>query len=294
MTKPSLDRIDAHCHLWEIDLAKNWMTPEWLGMFRTFRPDDVAQVSRPLGVTGAIAVECGTSKLENDALKRVATASDYVLGYVPHVDLESPDLEQELTTWKEDPKCKGIRMRFEGHPDPAILRRPSIVEGLRKVARHGLIFEYLVRSHHLKDVLAVQEKVPALKAVIEHMAKPDFINQLDRDAWESGMRHIAGHTNLSCKLSLSPQGEAVPMLVASPRPGWMAEAIKPFVRFLLDHFGGARMMWGSDYPIALLTSDYAGTLGAIELAIGRIDSDLERQLFRDNAMHFYLGETQNA
>jgi len=287
MDKLAFERVDTHCHLWEIDLAKNWITPEWPGMFRTFRPDDIAAVSKPLGVTSAIAIECGLSEEENKALRQVAAESDYIRGYVPHVDLESPDLERKLKAWHSDPKCVGVRMRFEGHPDHGILRRQSIAEGLKQVADHGLIFEYLVRSQHLLDVVRLQEKVPTLRAVIEHMAKPDFAGRNDRRDWEAGMEAIAKHTDVSCKLSLSPQGEHVPALMAGPRPGWPVDAIKPFANFVVDHFGTNRLMWGSDYPIALLTSDYAGTLGALEQVLGPIDATLQGQLFQQNAIDFY-------
>ena len=287
MDKLAFDRVDSHCHLWEIDLAKDWITPEWPGMFRTFRPDDIAAVSKPLGVTSAIAIECGLSDKENKALRQVAAESDYIRGYVPHVDLESPDLERKLKAWHSDPKCVGVRMRFEGHPDEGILRRQSIAEGLKQVADHGLIFEYLVRSQHLLDIVRLQEKVPTLRAVIEHMAKPDFAGRNDRRDWEAGMEAIAKHTEVSCKLSLSPQGEHVPALMASPRPGWPVDAIKPFANFVVDHFGTNRLMWGSDFPIALLTSDYAGTLGALEQVLGPLDATLQGQLFQQNAIDFY-------
>ena len=287
MDNLAFDRVDAHCHLWEIGLAKNWMTPEWPGMFQTFRPDDIAAVSQPLGVTSAIAIECGLSDGENEALRQAAAESDYIRGYTPHVDLESADLGGKLKMWDSDPKCVGVRMRFEGHPDQAILRRESIVEGLKQVAGHGLVFEYLVRSQHLLDIVRLQEKVPALKAIIEHMAKPDFAGGIDRHDWEVGMGAIANHTNVSCKLSFSPQGERLPDLLANPRPGWPVDAMKPFVKFVIDHFGADRVMWGSDYPIALLTSDYAGTLGTIEQILGPIDATLRRQLFQQNAIDFY-------
>jgi L-fuconolactonase len=287
MNTPSFERIDTHCHLWEIDFAKRWMAPDWPGMFRTFRPDDIAAAGKPLGVTSAIAIECGLSDQENDALRRVAAESQYIRGYAPHVDLESPDLGRKLKEWKADRKCIGVRMRFEGHPDKSILSRRSIVDGFKQVADHGLIFEYLVRAHHLADIVRVHEKVPALKAIIEHMAKPDFAQHRDRVEWESGMEAIANHTNISCKLSLSPQGEQVPGLLAQPNSGWNADAIKPFAQFIIDRFGIDRLMWGSDYPISLLTSDYAQTMTAIERALGPMDAAQHKKLFRDNAIRFY-------
>src|SRR5437764_1209300 len=97
MGTPAFEYVDTHCHLWEIDLAKKWLGADWPGMYRTFRPADIATVSKPFGVTSAIAIECGLSEEENEALRRVADESSYIRGYAPHVDLESPDLEGILS-----------------------------------------------------------------------------------------------------------------------------------------------------------------------------------------------------
>ncbi len=280
--------VDAHCHLWDLHLAKDhWMDAAWGDMFRTFTPLDIESESRAAGVTGAIAVECGTSAEENRALKHFAAQSSYIRGYCPHVDLESPDLECELDDWKESAKCVGVRMRFEGHQDAAILRRPSIIEGLKRVAEQNLVFEYLVRTHHLSDIVRIHEQIPDLRAVIEHMAKPDYAQPQDRGDWEAGMKAVAKNTAVQCKLSLSPRGENVANLLSHPKPGWQADGIRPFAVFVMEQFGATRLMWGSDYPISLLTSDYMGTWNALREATGELPAETAKAIFRENALNFY-------
>jgi L-fuconolactonase len=280
--------IDSHCHLWDLKLAKErWISPEWGDMFRTFEPQDIKATSATVPVAGAIAIECGTFPEENEALARVATESPFIRGYCPHVDLESSDLEDQLDTWRARPKCVGVRMRFEGHEDPSILRCPSIIDGLKRVAERGLVFEYLVRTHHLHDIVRIHEQIPNLAAVIEHMAKPDYAQSSDRREWEAGMEAVAKHTNIPCKLSLSPRGENVGGLLAKPKPGWTAGAIRPYAQFVIERFGAKRLMWGSDYPISLLTSDYQGTWNALLDAVGELPSDAAKGIFRDNALKFY-------
>ena len=46
-------------------------------------------------------------------------------------------------------------------------------------------------------------------------------------------------------------------------------------------------MWGSDWPIALFTTDYAGIYKAMREAIGPISAEDELRLFRSNAIEFY-------
>jgi L-fuconolactonase len=119
------------------------------------------------------------------------------------------------------------------------------------------------------------------------MAKPDYLAASDQPAWEKGMGAVAKNTDVRCKLSLSPRGEQVAGLLAKPRPGWALKRIQPCVEFVMEKFAHDRLMWGSDYPIALLTSDYAGTFHAVRRALGTLPPELERQLYRDNALRFY-------
>ena len=285
MTAHDLKIVDAHCHLWNLDLAlKYWLSPDWEVLCRHFQPDDAVEASGELGVESLVAIECGSSEEENIELENMA-ASSYVKAIAPFVDLQSKTLEQELDRWMQHPKCIGVRMRFEDDRD--MLERPAVIDGLRIVARRGLIFDYLARDYHLQDILNIQDKVPQLKAVIEHMAKPNLYESENRKLWEKGMMAIAANTNIHCKLSLSPRNEQVAGLVANGPSGWSAETFRPYVQFILEHFDHARLMWGSDYPISLLTASYADTYKAMRDAIGPLDFQQEKQLFRDNAIAFY-------
>ncbi|MET5115791.1 amidohydrolase family protein, partial [Burkholderia pseudomallei] len=40
--------------------------------------------------------------------------------------------------------------------------------------------------------------------------------------------------------------------------GWRRECLAPYVDHLVDAFGAARMLWGSDWPVLNLNGDYAG------------------------------------
>lgn len=288
MNLAELGIVDTHCHMWQLDLARRtWLTPELKPLFRTFEPDDLAQASHQVGVSTCVLIEAGTTAEENRALARLASSSQLIGAVLPFADLESPRLEEELDDWQQDPKFRGVRMRFEDHPDPDILSRPRIREGLRILAQRGLVFEFLVRSPHLKDIPRIYERLPELKGVIEHMAKPDVVESSDSAAWYQHMKALARDTNVICKLSLSPQVEQIEKLLAHPGSGWPVESIKPYIRFLIEYFGFDRLMWGSDWPVLLLVSDYEGTYQAMQDAIGPLDVGDELCLFRNTAMRFY-------
>ena len=293
MSLSKLGIVDTHCHMWQLKLARQtWLTPQFKHLFRSFGPADLAQASREVGVMTCVLIEAGETAEENKALERVAASSGAIL---PYVNLESPKLEEELDYWQQNPKFRGIRHRFEIQPDPDIVARPSIVEGLRKFAQRGLIFEFSVRSYHLLDILRVYSRTPELKAVIEHMAKPDMTEKTDNAEWHEQMRALARNTNITCKLSLSPTLEQIDELLAKPGQGWPVALMKPYVQFLLEEFGPDRLMWGSDWPTSLMAGDYTGTYQAMREAIGPVDPNDKLRLFRTTAMRFYgIAPQENA
>ena len=280
--------VDTHCHVWQIELARrSWLAPEFGGLYRTFTPDDLAAASQPVGLTHCVLIEAGTTEEENLELERMAGASALVGAMVPFVDLADPRLEDTLDLWGRKPKFRGVRARLEGHPDPNVLTRPDILRGLQYVAKRGLVFEFLISSHHLPDVLRVYDRLPDLRGIIEHMAKPDMAAGTDKAQWYQSMAALAKDTRVACKLSLSPRAEQISELLAHPGRGWPVEPIRPYVLFLAEHFGPQRLMWGSDWPILHLVSDYAGTLRAMREALGTLSAADERYLFRETAMRFY-------
>jgi L-fuconolactonase len=101
------------------------------------------------------------------------------------------------------------------------------------------------------------------------------------------MQTLATSTAVRCKLSLSPRGEEIPELLGDPGKGWPVEKLKPYVHFLIEQFGCDRLMWGSDWPILLLLSDFEDTYKAMRQALGPLEAGQERLLFRDTAVRFY-------
>jgi L-fuconolactonase len=280
--------IDTHCHLWDLGLAKQGgLTAEFGPIFRSFSPTDLSLVASPCRVNACVVIESGKTNDENLLLEQTAGSSSLIAAFLPYVDLANPNVERQLDAWRSNPKFRGVRARFEGHPDPEVLTRSEVLDGIARVAERGLILEFLVRAAHLEHIVKVYQQFPRLKAIIEHMAKPDVVDASDRNQWRSMMKRLASETSFTCKLSLSPRLEQISQLLRAPTKGWPVELIRPFVASLLEWFGSTRLMWGSDWPVALLMASYEDTLKAMRAAIGSIPPDEEVRLFGATAMEFY-------
>ena len=132
------------------DALPIWLKPDPDFWFRTFAPADLEDAATNIGLGTCVAIEAGRTTRENHALGQWANNFSLIGAFIPYIDLESHDLGQQLDAWQEHAKFRGVRMGFEGHADPGILQKASILEGLREIARRELIFEFLVLPTHLQ------------------------------------------------------------------------------------------------------------------------------------------------
>jgi L-fuconolactonase len=286
MDRPQFELVDTHCHLWQFELLRRaWHPPAII--YRTFTPADLMAAALPVGVKQFVLIEAGTSADDNDALFAFASASDAIGAVIAHADFASPTLDDDLDRWQQQSKFRGVRMRFEDHPDPDVLTRPSTLAGLKNIARRGLVFDFIVLTHQLGDLLKICEQVPDLKGVIEHMGKPDLRGERELDEWSEQMKRLARQTDLKCKLSIGPRGEDMDFIFAHLGQGWPVDVIKRRTAVLVEAFGPDRLLWGSDWPVVLLEASYEQAYLTMRKALGPLNPDDEVKMFRTTAIAFY-------
>jgi L-fuconolactonase len=125
--------------------------------------------------------------------------------------------------------------------------RPDLDWAFRALIELDLTFDLLGFPRHLPNALTLLQRYPEMRAVIDHAMKPTIAAGLTED-WADGIARIARETNAYVKLS---------GLVTEAGPGWTPAGLAPFVSHVLDVFGPDRVMWGSDWPVLNLASDYA-------------------------------------
>lgn len=281
-----MDRIiDTHCHFWLLS-TNSWLDDTWGVLYQDYRPVDHRAASSAVGVSRCVVIEAGPTDAENQTIIDMATEDDFIGGLILARDLDDPGLGHTLDEWQKLGKFRGIRMNFEQHPDPAIARKPGVIAGLKELAGRGLLHDFLPLVRHLDDIVDALQQVPDLKCIVEHYAKPDFDGTLE-PAWAAGMRRLGRETNARCKLSLSPQVTRSAEYVESPGQGWPIDAMREYAALYMEEFGSDRLVWGSDWPVALMTTDYAGMLQTHRDLVGSVDPVAETKMFRTNAEELY-------
>ena len=110
------------------------------------------------------------------------------------------------------------------------------------------------------------------------MAKPP-IARGEIDEWSRGLKQLAAHPNVSCKLS--------GLVTEANWTNWRVEDLKPYVETALEYFGAGRMMFGSDWPVCLLAGSYDRVLGAAQSLLAELSEEDRRKIFAGNAIGFY-------
>jgi L-fuconolactonase len=246
--------IDAHHHVWDLTVRDQpWLSgADKAAIRRTFTVDDLRPAARAAGVGATVLVQTVTVAAETPEMLAVADADPLVAGVVGWTDLTSPAVADELARLAGGPGGRwlaGIRHQVQEEPDPDWLRRPDVIRGLRAVAAAGLAYDLVILPHQLPAATYAAAAVPGLTLVLDHAGKPRVAGEVS--GWAADVREFAALPNTTCKLS---------GLVTEAPHGTAAEAFAVVADVVLDAFGAERVMFGSDWPVCLLVSDYAAVM----------------------------------
>ena len=73
------------------------------------------------------------------------------------------------------------------------------------------------------------------------------------------------------------------MVTEADWQGWTDEQLRPYVDTVLAAFGPGRIMFGSDWPVCLVASDYARWLETVHRHTAQFSEDERRAIFGGTA-----------
>ncbi len=239
--------IDAHHHLWRRSRGDyDWLTPDLAALWRDFEPEDLVPLIAAGGVAGGIVVQAAPTEAETRFLLDLAARTPTILGVIGWTDFAAPDAGEAIARLAADPALKGLRPMLQDDPDDDFILRAETQPALAGMDRLGLRLEALVRPRHLPRLITLRERWPGLAMVVNHAAKPDIAAGAWRP-WAGDLRRLAADGATHCKLS---------GLITEAGPDWTVERLRPYVDLVIEAFGPERVMWGSDWPVALLAGSY--------------------------------------
>jgi L-fuconolactonase len=272
-------RLDSHQHFWEYDPAEYpWITEKLARIRRSFLPPDLEPELNRAGIDGCIAVQARQTIEESRWLLGLADRYDFIKGVVGWVDLRAPDVEKDLETLARHPKFVGVRHVAQDEPDDRFLVGKDFLRGISKLKQFDLAYDILIFPKQLPAAIELVNRFPEQRFVLDHIAKPVIREKL-MEPWRTQIRELAKASNVMCKLS--------GMVTEANWDGWREEDFFPYLDLVAEAFGLDRLMFGSDWPVCLLSGEYQKVYGIVMNWQREQDVKDAVGLMGDNCARFY-------
>lgn len=267
-------RVDSHQHFWLMERRQGqWPPPELAAIHRDFMPPDLEPLLKAAGVEGTVLVQSLPDVDDTLFLLDLAARNNFILGVVGWVDMKDAHVRETIATLAANPKLKGIRPMLQGIAEPDWIDDLALTPAVEAMLAHDLAFDGLIMPRHMAPLTRFAERYPDLRVVIDHGAKP-LIAEGKYTEWRQRLAALADLPHVSCKLSglLVEAGEQRP------------EAVRPYAETILELFGEKRTIWGSDWPVVNLASDYRTWLDQCREIV---PAEYQDAVFGGNAIDFY-------
>jgi predicted TIM-barrel fold metal-dependent hydrolase len=284
-------RVDAHHHLWSLGAVEYpWLMAK--GVSRFFGDPTPIQRDYPLarfrqdaaGFAASVHIQVGATNplAEAQWVQSVADAApDWPLVQVAFCDLTAPDAGHTIDRLQGLSSLCGLRQIVGRAPGEdaatgtdALLDNPAFAQGLRDLAGRGLSFDLQLIPEQYARMARVLDQAPDTPIALCHAGSPHDRSAQGLADWARALVHLSDRPNVVCKLSGLGMFDH----------GWSVDSIRPIVETCLAQFGPARCMFGSNFPVDSLYSDYPSVTNAYSALIEAQD---HAAVFGANAVRFY-------
>ena len=272
-------RIDAHHHFWKYDAVEyDWIDEEMRVIRRDFLPAHLEAEIKEVGIDGVVSVQARQIVAETTMLLEFARANEFIKGVVGWVPLVSPGVEDDLAAFAAEPKLRGVRHVLQAEADDFYMLRDDFNAGIRTLKHFGLAYDILIFARHLPQTVTFVDRHPGQVFVLDHVGKPDIKAGLF-EPWNTDIRELAKRENVCCKLS--------GMVTEAAWSGWTPAQLRPYVETVLEAFGPARTMFGSDWPVCLVATAYERWHETVQGFVAALSPDEQAQVFGETARRAY-------
>lgn len=281
---PSFPIIDTHVHLWNPEQIRMSWLDDLPVINRAFGPNEFRAHTRGIEVAGIVYVEVGVEAqyafLEARQVAELAEREPFIQGIVAAAPLEfgtrSRHYLEQLAAL--GPRIKGVRRLLQGESDPDYCLRPEFIAGVKLLPQFGFSFDICILHHQLAGAVELVHRCPDVTFVLDHIAKPGIKAGL-LDPWRAQIRELAALPNVACKIS----GVAT----EADHATWTEAQLAPYILHVLEAFGPDRVLFGGDWPVALLATSYMRWVETLDSLTSDLPEPDRRKLWHENAVRVY-------
>ena len=249
---------------------------------RNFDADDLRSAIAGTRIEKTILVHATTTLDETFELLALAEIDPAIIGVVGWLEIDSPSAIADCEMYLQATGAsylKGIRDVAQDLPDSNYLAKSQSIATVQQLGKMGLTYDILTKTPELKAAIELVKACPDVQFVLDHISKP-YIAKEEIEPWKTLITQLASFENVSCKIS--------GMVTEAKWNLWKTEDFAPYVDHIIDSFTPQRLMFGSDWPVALLAaSSYSEVVHLAEDLTAKF-SETENELFwLENAITAY-------
>ena len=285
-------KIDAHHHLWDLNAVHYpWLMAKGEVRFfgdpapiaRDYLLDEFTADARAHGFAGSVHIQVGAQDGLAEArwVDEVAQSTSWQMRQVAFCDLTSAQLADDLDALAQLPSLAGVRQIIGRAPGEdaltgtqELIASTAFQDGLKALAARGLSFDLQLLPELMAPMADVLAQVPDLKVALCHAGSPYDRSPQGIAAWAKALEALSSQPQITAKLS------GLGMFAH----GWEAPDFAPIISHVIAQFGAKRVMFGSNFPVCSLTSDYTTLVQAYQ---GLIPQEMQDQIFGQTAADFY-------
>jgi predicted TIM-barrel fold metal-dependent hydrolase len=288
--------IDGHHHIWrrcDVPWLLGPMRPRIFGAYEPIRRDypmsEYHEDRRGTGVERSVYVQANWAKerFEDEAawVQSVADEVGWPHGMVAFADFTADDVRPELDRLAKYPLTRGLRMQLHWHANEMyrFASRPDLMSDERfrrnigRLSDYGWSFDLQVFASQMADAGELAADCPRVTFVVQHAGMLEDLSDEGREAWRKGMRRLAAQPNVVSKLS----GLGT-FIHRNDR-----DHIATVVRETIVIFGSERCLFGSNFPIEKLWTEYASLISAYCAAMANLSEADVANVFWNTAARVY-------
>lgn len=271
--------IDSHHHLWQYSEEQYpWIGPEMSVLARDFWVEELRSLADENRMDGFVTVQARQSLAETEVLLALAEDEPLIKGVVGWLDLRSPELPAQLDRFGSAAKLKGVRHVVQDEPELDFILGDAFQQGVGQLSQYDLTYDILIFAKQLPAATKFAAAHPNLRLIVDHIAKPTIDGPDVDPIYSRLMRELASLPNVTCKFS----GVATEVV-----GDWNIDSVRPYWDLMLDAFGPSRLMFGSDWPVCLLKTEYSRWLDVTRELTATLSETEQRQFYSETAQSAY-------
>jgi predicted TIM-barrel fold metal-dependent hydrolase len=291
-----IEIIDAHHHIWrrrDLPWLDGSMQPRIFGPYEAIRRDypigeflaDIAGC----GVTKSVYVQANWAKdrFEDEVayVQQAADETGFPHAIVGYADFLADDVRPQLDRLTKYRGMRGLRMQLQWHENPQfrfaaepnLARDPKLQRNVAYLADYGWTFDLQVFAAQMEGAAELAASAPKVTFILQHAGMLEDLSAEGWKRWRSGMRLLASRPNVVSKLS------ALGTFIHKNDPSHIASVAKETIGM----FGVSRCLFGSNFPVEKLWTQYSDLIRAFRDAIEPLGEATARAALHDTAAKVY-------